>query len=111
MLAKPVPATVQYSVFTSFDVWLHTHLVHNAKSTTPYDATTISVVLRRASLLAANAEGYDQDWAIEPMEISSSKELRMISFFRYSVPTLINKECSVRLFEEDCITVGGRQYT
>jgi hypothetical protein len=59
------------------------------------------------ALLAANAEGYDQDWAIEPMGDILVQGVEVISFSD-TTPTLNdNKECSVRLFEEDCITVGG----
>jgi hypothetical protein len=48
----------------------------------------------------ANAEGYDQDWAIEPMGDIIVQGVEDDIVFRYSVPTLNdNKECSVRLFE------------
>jgi hypothetical protein len=64
-------------------------------------------VLACLALPAANAEGYDQDWAIEPMGDIIVQGVEDDIVFRYSVPTLSdNKECSVRLFE-GCITVGG----
>jgi hypothetical protein len=60
------------------------------------------------ALLAANTEGYDQDWAIEPIGDIIVQAVEDDIVFRYNVPTLREgKECSVRLFEEDCITVGG----
>jgi hypothetical protein len=60
------------------------------------------------ALLVANAEGYDPDWAIEPIGDIIVQGVEDDMVFRYNVPTLRDgKECSVRLFEEDCITVGG----
>jgi hypothetical protein len=60
------------------------------------------------ALLAANTEGYDLDWAIEPIGDIIVQAVEDDIVFRYNVPALHEgKECSVRLFEEDCITVGG----
>jgi hypothetical protein len=60
------------------------------------------------ALLVANAKGYDPDWAIEPIGDIIVQGVEDDMVFRYNVPTLRDgKECSVRLFEEDCITVGG----
>ena len=60
------------------------------------------------ALLVASAEGYDPDWAIEPIGDIIVQGVEDEIVFRYSVPTLRDgKECSVRLFEDDCITVGG----
>jgi hypothetical protein len=59
-------------------------------------------------LLAANAQAYDQDWAIEPIGDIIVQGVEDDIVFRYNVPALREgKECSVRLFEEDCITDGG----
>jgi hypothetical protein len=59
-------------------------------------------------LLAANAHGYDHDWAIEPIGDIIVQGVEDDIVFRYNVPTLHEgKECSVRLFKEDCITDGG----
>jgi hypothetical protein len=60
------------------------------------------------ALLASNTEGYDQDWAIEPLGDIVVQGVEDDIVFRYNVPALhAGKECSVRLFEVDCITVGG----
>jgi hypothetical protein len=57
-------------------------------------------------LPAANAQG-DLDWAIKPIGIIVQAVGDDI-VFRYNVPALHEgKECSVRLFEVDCITDGG----
>jgi hypothetical protein len=59
-------------------------------------------------LLAANAQGYDNDWEIEPIGDVIVQGVDDDIVFRYSVPILREgKECSVKLFEEDCITDGG----
>jgi hypothetical protein len=59
-------------------------------------------------LLAAYAHGYDHDWAIEPIGDIIVQGIEDDIVFRYSVPALrVGKECSVRLFEVDCITEGG----
>jgi hypothetical protein len=115
MLVQPVPpsvpASVPYAVFSkecSFDVWLDTEYLHKILH------HHIMVLLRfllcataSLALLAANAEGYDQDWAIEPIGIIVQGVGDNI-IFRYNVPALNDdKECSVRLFEVDCITDGG----
>jgi hypothetical protein len=59
-------------------------------------------------LLAANAHGYDHDWGIEPIGDIIVQAVEDDIVFRYNVPALREgKECSVRLFNEDCITDGG----
>jgi hypothetical protein len=59
-------------------------------------------------LLATNAQGRDDDWAIEPLGSIIVQGTNDAIVFRYNVPALYEgKECSVRLFEEDCITDGG----
>jgi hypothetical protein len=59
-------------------------------------------------LLVANAHGYDHDWAIEPIGDIIVQGVEDDIVFRYNVPALHEgKECSVRLFEVDCITDGG----
>jgi hypothetical protein len=59
-------------------------------------------------LLAANAQLYDHDWAIEPIGDIIVQGVDDDIVFRYNVPALHEgKECSVRLFSEDCITDGG----
>jgi hypothetical protein len=60
------------------------------------------------SLLAANAQGRDDDWAIEPLGNIIVQGTSDAIIFKYSVPALfVGKECSVQLFEEDCSTDGG----
>jgi hypothetical protein len=60
------------------------------------------------SLPAANAQGYDHDWAIEPIGDIIVQAVEDDIIFRYIVPALREgKECSVRLYEVDCITDGG----
>jgi hypothetical protein len=60
------------------------------------------------AFLVANAEGYDQDWAIEPIGDIIVQAVEDDIVFRYNVPALHEgKECSVRLFKEDCLTDGG----
>jgi hypothetical protein len=60
------------------------------------------------ALLVANTEGYDLDWAIEPIGDIIVQGVEDDIVFRYNVPALRDgKECSVRLFEDDCITEGG----
>jgi hypothetical protein len=59
-------------------------------------------------LLAANAQGRDDDWAIEPLGDIIVQGTDDAIVFSYNVPALREgKECSVRLFQEDCITDGG----
>jgi hypothetical protein len=59
-------------------------------------------------LLAANAQGYDIDWEIEPIGDIIVQGVDDDIVFRYSVPVFDEgKECSVSLFGEDCITEGG----
>jgi hypothetical protein len=59
-------------------------------------------------LLAANAQGYDIDWEIEPIGDIIVQGVDDDIVFRYSVPVFREgKECSVKLFEEDCTTAGG----
>jgi hypothetical protein len=115
MLVHPVdPASVQHQ-FSPFSVrsklgWTHYHDAHKINH-----HQIIMVLLRFMlcataclALLVANAEGYDPDWAIEPIGDIIVQGVEDDMVFRYNVPTLRDgKECSVRLFEEDCITVGG----
>jgi hypothetical protein len=59
-------------------------------------------------LLSGNAQGYDHDWTIEPIGDVLVQGVDEDIVFRYNVPVFREgKECSVSLFEEDCITVGG----
>jgi hypothetical protein len=60
------------------------------------------------ALLAANVHAYDHDSAIEPIGDIIVQGVEDDIIFRYNVPTMHEgKECSVRLFEVDCITEGG----
>jgi hypothetical protein len=60
-------------------------------------------------LLVSNAQGYDPlDWVLEPIGEIIVQGTSDAIVFSYSAPVLYEgNECSVSLFEHDCITVGG----
>jgi hypothetical protein len=59
--------------------------------------------------LVANTAGYDPlDWTLEPIGDIIVQGFSDAIVFRYSTPVLFEgNECSVSVFEEDCITDGG----
>jgi hypothetical protein len=89
------------------NIWLDTHFMKTQHQT----MVLLRFLLCAAAclgLLAANAQGRDDDWAIEPLGDIIVQGTNDPIVFTYSVPALREgKECSVRVFEEDCITDGG----
>jgi hypothetical protein len=95
-----------YQWFRSmFGGWTHNFTKHNTMALLRFLLCTAACL----GLLAANgAHGYDHDWAIEPIGDIIVQAVEDDIVFRYNVPALHEgKECSVRLFEVDCITEGG----